>query len=76
MTDLPPLPPHVGEEYHGPSQSPVKLYDGYQLRAYALTERAAERKRCLAICKAFLTRKDEAGIPYEQIYRLIEENFR
>jgi hypothetical protein len=43
--DMPPLPTHVGEEYHGPSQSPVKLYDADQMRAYAAAAVLAERER-------------------------------
>ena len=41
MSNTIPLPPHVGEEYHGPSQSPVKLYDADQLHAHAAAVSAA-----------------------------------
>ena len=41
MTTLPPLPAHVGEESHGPSQSPVKLYDADQMHAYAASALAS-----------------------------------
>jgi hypothetical protein len=39
--ELPKLPPHVGEESHGPSQSPVKLYDADQMRAFYELGRAS-----------------------------------
>jgi len=42
MNNTIPLPPHVGEEYHGPSQSPVKLYDADQLHAHAAAVSAAK----------------------------------
>ena len=42
MSNTIPLPPHVGEEYHGPSQSPVKLYDADQLHAHAAAVSAAK----------------------------------
>lgn len=45
MNNTIPLPPHVGEEYHGPSQSPVKLYDADQLHAHAAAVTAAKDAR-------------------------------
>ena len=48
---MPPLPKHVGEESHGPSQSPVKLYDADQMHAYAAACVAAERASLLAVLR-------------------------
>ena len=45
MSNTIPLPPHVGEEYHGSSQSPVKLYDADQLHAHAAAVSAAKDAR-------------------------------
>lgn len=42
MNELPPLPAHVAKEWQGPSQSPVKLYDGEQMQAYARAALAAQ----------------------------------
>ena len=48
MNNTIPLPPHVGEEYHGPSQSPVKLYDADQLHTHAAAVSAIEATLWLA----------------------------
>ena len=45
MSNTIPLPPHVGEESHGPSQSPVKLYDADQMHAHAAAVSAAKDAR-------------------------------
>ena len=47
MSNTIPLPPHVGEEYHGPSQSPVKLYDADQLHTHAAAVSAAATRDLL-----------------------------
>ena len=53
---LPPLPPHVGEENHGPSQQPVKLYDAAQMQAYALAAIEAQGV------------PDETGTAYQKLH--------
>ena len=57
MSNTIPLPPHVGEEYHGPSQSPVKLYDADQLHAHAAAV-SAERDARIKVLEDALTKID------------------
>ena len=62
MSDVP-LPPHVGEESHGPSQSPVKLYDADQMHAHAAAvsaDLAAENARLREALREYIDAADNS----------------